>query len=168
MVQEVVAANVPARLALWRMLLSLDLTRRLDYRGPVDDPLLRLVDEPRRLEARLVDALWVRVVDVPAALAARRYATEVDVTIEVTDELLPENAGRWRLRGGPDGARCGPADGPADLACDVRALGELYLGGTGLTALADAGRIVERRAGALAAAGPAFTWHRAPAPMGTF
>ncbi|WP_036372863.1 sterol carrier protein domain-containing protein, partial [Micromonospora sp. ATCC 39149] len=144
------------------------LTRRLFYQGPVDDPLPRLVDEPRRLETRVADALWLRVVDVPAALAARRYAATVDVVVEVTDELLPENAGRWRLTGGPDGARCVPADAPADLACDVRALGELYLGGVGLTALADAGRVAELRPGALAAAGPAFSWHRAPAGMGVF
>ncbi|WP_320069305.1 GNAT family N-acetyltransferase [Micromonospora sp. RTGN7] len=167
-VEEMVAATPVARLALWRLLVSLDLVRRLSYRGPVDEPLLFLVDEPRRLEARLADALWVRVVDVPAALAARRYAAAVDLVVEVTDDLLPENAGRWRLTGGPDGARCVPTDRPADLACDVRALGELYLGGTGLTALADAGRVDERRPGALAAAGPAFTWHRAPSGMGEF
>ncbi|MFI7437574.1 GNAT family N-acetyltransferase [Micromonospora haikouensis] len=166
-VEELVAENATARLALWRLLLSLDLTRRLSYRGPADDPLLRLVNEPRRLEARVSDALWVRVVDVPAALAARRYAAAVDVVVEVTDELLPENAGRWRLTGGPDGARCVPADAPADLACDVRALGELYLGGVGITTLADAGRVVELRPGALAAA-PAFSWHRAPSGMGVF
>ncbi|MEV5823826.1 GNAT family N-acetyltransferase [Micromonospora haikouensis] len=167
-VDEVVAENATARLALWRLLLSLDLTRRLSYRGPVDDPLLRLVNEPRRLEPRVSDALWVRVVDVPAALAARRYAATVDVVVEVTDELLPENAGRWRLTGGPDGARCVPADAPADLACDVRALGELYLGGVRITTLADAGRVAELRPGALAAADPAFSWHRAPSGMGVF
>nr|QLJ97560.1 GNAT family N-acetyltransferase [Micromonospora carbonacea] len=168
LVEELVAENATAALALWRLLLSVDLTRRLFYQGPVDDPLPRLVDEPRRLETRVADALWLRVVDVPAALAARRYAATVDVVVEVTDELLPENAGRWRLTGGPDGARCVPADAPADLACDVRALGELYLGGVGLTALADAGRVAELRPGALAAAGPAFSWHRAPAGMGVF
>ncbi|MEU8186989.1 GNAT family N-acetyltransferase [Micromonospora carbonacea] len=167
-VEELVAANPAARAALWRLLLSLDLTRRLSYQGPVDDPLLRLVNEPRRLEPRVDDALWVRVVDVPAALAGRRYAAAVDVVVEVTDELLPENSGRWRLTGGPDGARCVPADAPADLACDVRALGELYLGGVGITTLADAGRVAELRPGALAAAGPAFRWHRAPSGMGVF
>ncbi|WP_229403633.1 GNAT family N-acetyltransferase [Micromonospora okii] len=168
MVQEMVTEGPAARTALWRALLSLDLARRLSYAGPVDDPLLHLVDEPRRLVARVGDALWLRVVDVPAALAARRYATAVDVVIEVADALLPENAGRWRLTGGPDDARCVPTDRPADLACDVRALGELYLGGAGLTALADAGRVTELRPGALAAAGPAFSWHRAPAGLGVF
>ncbi len=168
-VDEVVATSAAGYRAIWRMLLSIDLTRQLSWaRAAVDEPLLRLVNEPRRLNARMVDALWVRVVDVPAALAARRYAADVDVTIEVTDDLLKENTGRWRLHGGPAEASCTPASGPADLACDVRSLGELFLGGTGLTALADAGRVRELRPGALAAAGPAFTWHRAASAMEIF
>lgn len=168
-VDEVVAASPAAYRAIWRTLLSLDLTRRLTWmRAAVDEPLLRLVNEPRRLNFRLVDALWVRVVDVPAALAARRYATDVDVVIDVTDQLLPENTGRWRLQGGPAGARCTPASGPADLACDVRCLGELFLGGATPTALADAGRLLELRPGTLATATPAFTWHRAPSAMEIF
>ncbi|MEH0983284.1 GNAT family N-acetyltransferase [Micromonospora sp. CPCC 205556] len=168
-VHEVVAASPAAYLALWRTLFSVDLTRQLSVtRLAVDDPLLHLVDEPRALGAQLVDALWVRLVDVPAALAARRYATAVDVVVEVTDPLLPENTGRWRLTGGPDGATCVRTDDPAGLACDVRCLGELYLGGAGLGALAAAGRVHELRPGALAAAGPAFGWHRAPAPMEIF
>ncbi|SCG51081.1 GNAT family N-acetyltransferase [Micromonospora coxensis] len=168
-VDEVVAADPDAYLAIWRTLLSVDLTRRLSYfRAAVDDPLLRLVNEPRQLGPQLMDALWVRLVDVPAALAARRYATAVDVVVEVTDPLLPENTGRWRLTGGPQGAACARTDDPAELACDVRCLGELYLGGAGLTALAAAGRVRELRPGTLAAAGPAFGWHRAPAPMDIF
>ncbi|WP_341717237.1 GNAT family N-acetyltransferase [Micromonospora sp. FIMYZ51] len=168
-VDEVVATSPAAYRAIWRMLLSIDLTRRLtSNRAAVDEPLLWLVDEPRRLGVRQIDALWVRVVDVPAALAARRYATDLDVVIEVTDDLLPENTGRWRLVGGPKTASCTPATGPADLACDVRCLGELFLGGASLTTLAAAGRVRELRSGALAETTPAFTWHRAPSAMEVF
>ncbi|WP_446216500.1 GNAT family N-acetyltransferase [Micromonospora sp. IBHARD004] len=168
-VDEVVAEHPDAYLALWRLLLSIDLTRRLSFRtAAVDEPLLWLVNEPRRLGAQLSDGLWVRVVDLPAALAARRYATDLDVVIEVTDELLPENAGRWRLVGGPSAATCTATTEPAQLACDVRALGELYLGGAGLGALAAAGRVRELVPGVLAAAAPAFGWHRAPTPMEMF
>ncbi|WP_089012950.1 GNAT family N-acetyltransferase [Micromonospora inositola] len=168
-VDEMVAENPDAYLALWRLLLSIDLTRRLSFRtAAVDEPLLWLVNEPRQLGAQLSDGLWVRVVDLPAALAARRYATDLDVVIEVTDELLPENAGRWHLVGGPSGATCTATAASAQLACDVRALGELYLGGAGLGALAAAGRVRELVPRSLAAAGPAFGWHRAPAPMEVF
>ncbi len=168
-VGEVVAATPEAYTALWRLLLSVDLTRRLSFGiAALDEPLLRLVDEPRQLSPHLADALWVRVVDVPAALAARRYATDVDVVIEVTDELLKENTGRWRLVGGPAGAECTPTTAPAGLACDVRALGELYLGGANPYALAAAGRVQELIPDTLTALTPAFTWYRAPSPMEVF
>ena len=91
------------------------------------------------------------------------------MVLEVTDELLPENAGRWRLVGGPSAPTCAATTEPAELACDVRALGELYLGGTAL------GGARRRRPGPGTAcpgrsprAGPAFGWHRAPAPMEVF
>ena len=64
---------------------------------PVDDPLLFQLADPRRARPRLKDALWVRIIDVPGALAGRRYSGPVDVVIEVRDDLLPANAGRWRL-----------------------------------------------------------------------
>ncbi|GAB1690002.1 GNAT family N-acetyltransferase [Krasilnikovia sp. M28-CT-15] len=65
---------------LWRFLLSIDLTRNAtaEFR-PLDEPLQHLVDEPRRLGTRISDGLWIRLVDLPRALAARRYATDVDV-----------------------------------------------------------------------------------------
>ena len=98
-VLELVSMTPEAYAALWRFLLTVDLTRTVHvWSCAPDEPLLHAVTEPRRLDARLSDALWVRVLDVPAALAARRYATDVNLVIEVTDELVPANAGRWRLQ----------------------------------------------------------------------
>lgn len=168
-VREVAAADLEAYAALWRFLLGIDLTRRVSYGfAAVDEPLSHLVDEPRRLNARLGDSLWVRVVDVAGALAARRYRTDVDVVIEVTDALLPENNGRWRLTGGPERAACRRTDDTADLACDVRDLGAAYLGGTTLATLGAAGRVRELRPGALEAASIAFGWHRLPSAQEIF
>jgi predicted acetyltransferase len=164
LVDEVVAAGPDAYLALWRFLLSIDLTRSTKlWLGSPDEPLLHLANEPRRLGAALGDGLYVRIVDLPAALAARRYAAPVDVVIEVTDPLVPGNAGRWRLTAGPDAATCTSTDQPADLACDIVDLAAAYLGGTRLAGLADAGRVRELRPGALTAATTGFGWHRTPA-----
>jgi predicted acetyltransferase len=168
-VQEVTANTPEAYRALWQLLLSIDLARTTSYpMAAVDEPLVHLVDEPRRLNGQFLDSLWVRLVDLPRALTTRRYATTVDVVVDVTDALLPENAGRWRLTAGPDGASCTPADSPADLACDVRELGAAYLGGVSLAALGAAGRVREHTPGSLAAASAAFGWHRLPSAPEVF
>lgn len=169
MVREVVAATTEAYRSLWHYLLSVDLTRTTTmWLGAVDEPLLYLVDEPRRLGARLGDGLWVRLVDVPAALAARRYAAPVDVVIEVDDPVLGENTGRWHLTGGPSGAQCRPADREADLRCEIGALGAAYLGDASLATLAAAERVRELVPGTLAPAAAAFGWHRAPSAIEIF
>ncbi len=168
-VREVVAADPGSYGVLWRFLLGVDLARTATYSfGAVSDPLLHQVDEPRRLGARLVDSLWVRVIDVGAALAARRYRTEVDVVFDVTDDRLTANTGRWRLTGGPGGATCRRTGDPADLGCTALELGAAYLGGPSLEALGQAGRVRELTPGALAAASVAFGWHRFPQALEVF
>ena len=168
-VREVAATDPETYATLWRFLLSIDLTRHAQASFlALDEPLLHMVDEPRRLGLQLRDALWVRVVDLPAALAARRYATPIDVVLDVTDPLLPANTGRWRLTGGPDGASCTATSDPADLSCTVLELGAAYLGGSSLASLAAAGRVRELTPGALLRASAAFGWHRLPNPTEVF
>jgi predicted acetyltransferase len=170
-VGELVATNPDAYLALWRFLLTVDLTRKVStwLGAAVDEPLVHLVNEPRRLDAKIGDSLWLRVVDLPAALAARQYAADVDVVLEVTDELLTHNTGRWRLRASAfGGASCERTTDEADLACDVKALGAAYLGDLVLGGLAAAGQVRELRPGALARVCAAFGWHRAPSAIEVF
>lgn len=168
-VLEQVAATREAYAALWRFLLTMDLTRTTNaWACAVDEPVQYMVDEPRRLNTRLIDALWLRIVDLPTALAARRYAAEVDVVLAVSDSEIAENAGRWRLVASPDGARCEPTNDEPDLSCDIRALGSVYLGGTALGSLAAAGLVTEHRPGALARAAAAFAWHTPPSVLEVF
>jgi predicted acetyltransferase len=171
LVQELVTANPDAYLALWQFLLSIGLTRSVSVRfAATDEPLLLLANEPRRLGPALHDGLYVRIVDLPAALTGRRYATGLDLVLEVTDRLLPGNAGRWRLTtsGGGGKPACTRVAEPADLACDIADLAAAYLGGTSLAALAAAGRVRQLRPDALAAASTGFGWHRAPSAMDLF
>jgi predicted acetyltransferase len=168
-VVEVVAATPEAYLALWQFLFSVDLARTVRYPfAAADEPLRYLVNEPRALGDKVSDSLWVRVVDVPAALSARRYPAPVDVVLEVSDEVISDNAGRWRLTGDASDAACTATTAPADLACDVADLGALYLGGTALGALVAAGRVRELRPGAVTAAAAAFGWHREPSALDIF
>jgi len=166
-VSELMAADAAAAAALWTDLLTRDLIGEVVARQrPVDDPLLDMLADRRRARAYLTDGLWIRLTDVPAALGQRRYSAAADVVIEVTDELLPANTGRWRLQcpgpadGGP--ASCERTAAAADLELPVAALGAGYLGGTRLGALAAAGLITERKRGALAALSAAM--YSDPAP----
>lgn len=152
-VREVVAGTDAAAERLWRFLLDLDLMREVTaVTGPDDPLLLSLLAEPRRARARFSDCLHVRLVDVAAALAARRYAAPVDVVLEVTDDTCPWNVGRWRLVGDRDGASCGRTDDSADLALTAADLGAAYLGGTSLRSRP----VRELRSGALSRASTAF------------
>jgi predicted acetyltransferase len=99
---------------------------------------------------------------VPAALGARRYEMSDRITVEVVDPLLPDVAGRYELDGGPDGAHCAKTGGAPDLVLDVSALSSVYAGGVGVTALAAAGRVEERRPGAVFAADRLFRTSRPP------
>ncbi|MEU4239980.1 GNAT family N-acetyltransferase [Actinoplanes sp. NPDC026619] len=165
-VTEIVADDPGVYAELWRFLFGIDLARSATYDfAALDEPLQYLVDEPRRLGRGYGDALWIRLVDLPAALEARRYLTPFDVVIEVTDPLITSNSGRWRLTAGADKATCVRTTDPADLACSITELGAVYLGGTTLGGLHAAGR-VQRLSGNFPA--QAFAWERLPNPIEVF
>jgi predicted acetyltransferase len=102
--------------------------------------------------ARVRDSLWVRLVDLPRALAARTYACGVDVVLEVVDDRAPWNTGRWHLTGDRTGATCVRTEAAADLVLRPEDLGAAYLGGTPLRSRP----VDERSAGALDVATTAF------------
>jgi predicted acetyltransferase len=174
-VREAITTDPAATGAIWGDLLSRDLTTEfLAGMRPVDDPVLHLLADPRRVRAQITDGLWVRLVDVAAALSQRRYACPVDAVVEVIDDLCPHNQGRWRLtttggtagaagRAGPGfAARCERADDPADIVMPVQALGAAYLGGDRLGPWAAAGLVTEASPGAVAALSAAMSWDPAP------
>ncbi|NMO55641.1 GNAT family N-acetyltransferase [Actinoplanes sp. TBRC 11911] len=165
-VREVVAPDPETYAQLWGFLLGIDLTRSASYgMAALDEPLQYMVDEPRRLGIGVGDGLYLRIVDLPAALEARQYATGLDVVVEVTDPLIEANNGRWRLTGGPAKATCTRTEDPPDFACSITELGAVYLGGTSLAGLAAAGR-VRQFTGNLPSV--AFGWHRQPNPIEGF
>jgi predicted acetyltransferase len=156
-VRELVAADTATEAALLRYLADLDLMAEVElWNLPVDDAAWHLLTDPRRAQPRVSDGLYLRLVDVDRALATRGYTTDVDVVLDVRDPFCPWNEGRWRLRGGPEGATCERTDADADLALPVTSLGGAYLGGTTLAELGRARLVEEVRPGALAAASRAF------------
>lgn len=159
-VQRMIALDAGAALALGRRLVAEELIEQvvLPDRG-LDDPLLWWAGGPRAAEPTVSDGLWLRPVDVGAALSRRGYAAPCDVTLQIADPTCPWNERRWRLVVGDDGVgRCEPVEGngTADVEAPVQALGAVHLGLRGWAALAAAGEVVEHRARALAELGRAF------------
>ncbi|MFJ8823074.1 GNAT family N-acetyltransferase [Streptomyces sp. NPDC102467] len=159
---ELAATTRQSYACLWRYFIDLDAHDRLTCDAAVDEPLPHLLTDPRAARASVVDNLWVRLVDVDRALAARRYAAPLDLVIEVEDAFCPWNAGRYQLHADDSSAICERTRDRPDLRLSAAELGAAYLGGPTLSALAAAGRIEELRPGAVAAASLAFRGTREP------
>jgi predicted acetyltransferase len=158
-VVEAMGDSPEAENSIWRFLLDIDWIARVKaIHLPLDHPLLLSLADPRRLNFLLREGLWVRLIDVAAALSARGYASDDSLVIDVTDEFCPWNAGRWRVgRGGTE-----KTTAEADLACDVASLGCVYLGGFTFVQLARALRMSELKPGTIARADAMFHSDRAP------
>ncbi|RSN61563.1 GNAT family N-acetyltransferase [Amycolatopsis sp. WAC 04182] len=159
-VRELHAATPQAWAGLWRFLLSIDLVSAVAGRGfPLDDPLAELVTDPRAVNTtEVIDDLWLRLVDVLAALRARSYGTAEPVVLEVHDKQLPDNDGRYVV--GPDGVDRTTAE--ADLRLDVAILSSLYLGHGLFGDLALSGRVEVLDEAAVARADALFHTARTP------
>ncbi len=164
-VRELCALGSDATAALWGFLCDLDLTEALEANTrPVDEPLRWLLADPRALVlTSCSDHLWLRIVDLEAALARRRYQGEGSIVFEVADELCPWNRGTWAVAAGPEGSRVSRApERPADISIDVADLASAYLGGVSFCALAQGQRLVEHRPGALRRADILFSCEPSP------
>lgn len=151
-----------ARAALWRQVLDQDLVVKLSaYNQPMDCELLWLLADARRAQRFARDELWVRVLDVKAALEGRRYRSEGSLVFELHDEFRGGAPRTWQLEAGPDGAKCEPTTRTAGLRMRSPELGAVYLGGHGVGALARAGR-VDGSPEAIARADALFGWDPAP------
>ncbi len=141
-----------ARLTLLRRLVDLDLMGTAKIRAVgAEDPLLLWAGGPRATsDVGTYDSLWVRLVDLPEALAERAWSAPCDVLVDVVDATAPWNHGTWRIRSDGAGATVERSTAPADLSLPVSALGAAYLGGGNLVAMHRAGQLNESRPGAVA------------------
>lgn len=157
-VEYLCAATDDALAALWRYLLDQDLVTTVTASmRPIDDPLPWMLTNPRAVTTvARTDHLWLRILDVPAALSARRYAAADTVLLRVSD---PQGfaAGAWMLTTSPDGTATVAADpdehggwenGAAVVDLGVAELGSLLLGGVAADTLRAAGRLTEGTPGA--------------------
>lgn len=142
-----------AQLALVRRLVDVDLMTTTEVYGRGRDDLLRdWTGTARATHGPLIDSVWLRLVDLPKAMAARGYAGQGDIVLEVTDDVLPEQGGRWRLVSREDGVgRAERTDARPDVSLTTQQLGAAYLGDGSLPRLLRAGLLTQHRSGAVTA-----------------
>lgn len=96
--------------------------------GPAD-PLIAALPDVRHDRVFKVHEWMMRVVDIESAFGDRGYAEAAsgELQMEVADDILPENGGRWRLRveGGRGELTRG---GEGRMKLDARGLAMLYGG----------------------------------------
>ncbi|WP_378144537.1 GNAT family N-acetyltransferase [Cnuibacter sp. UC19_7] len=151
-VVDLVAATDDAYLGLWDFLATIDLNERVTFGfAPVDDPLRWALTDSRALKVtELEDWVWLRILDPIAALEARPYATEGELTIHVDDDL-GHAAGTFRIAAADGFATVTREfDAAPDVTVDASTLASLYLGGADARVLAAAGAVQEHTAGAAA------------------
>ncbi len=135
---------------MWTVLSNFDLVQTTTTANlATDDALIRLLADARVIRPMVMDNLWVRVLDVSAALEAREYYRDLDLTLLIRDKNVVENAGAWRVLLNGGRAKVCPADASAtpDLALDIEELSSAYLGGVSVESMAAAGLIEERTPG---------------------
>jgi predicted acetyltransferase len=157
-VVDACATTTTATRELWRFLFGIDLMARVQqFMFDPNSELALMVTDPRSLQLKLGDGLWLRLVDVEEALRARSYAEAESLIVEVRDELCRWNAGRFRI-----GTTVERTNAEAELELDAADLACAYLGAFDFHRLARAGRCRELRAGALARASALFRSERIP------
>jgi predicted acetyltransferase len=171
-VRELCGLTPDIEAALFRFVCDVDLVRSVTLQlRPVDDPLAWRLADPRQLRVtETFDRLYVRILDVPAALESRGYLRSDRLVLDVLapadtlDGQADPAPGRWLLEAGPDGASCRPArtGEDADLRLRLTDLGSLYLGGFAASTLAAAGLVEELRPGSLDQADALFATRPAP------
>jgi predicted acetyltransferase len=158
-VREAIGVDVAATAGVWRYLFDIDLMAQAHASYvPVDHPLFCLLAEPRRLRMRAADGIWLRLVDVGAALRARSYASGEQLVLEVVDSFCPWNEGSYRIE---EGEVSRAKDG-ADLRLEVRELASAFMGGFSFDRMLRAGLIEELRPGGVACADRLFASSPAP------
>ena len=155
---EALGTSPRAMAAIWRYLLAIDWVARIEASWlPLDHPLLLWLREPRRSNFTVVEQLWVRLVDVGAALAARKLG-EGSVVLDVRDEFCPWNQARWNIHDGS----VDRTTAEADVVLGVSELGAVYLGGFTFDQLLRAGRLEELKPRGVARADELFRTVRQP------
>lgn len=139
---DMVADRNDVTIALWRLVgTSSTQAEEVSFTGPPEHPLLFLLPE-QDIEWKGGIRWMLRLIDAPAAVAARGFSTSVALTadIEVDDRECEWNSGRWRLTV-EDGHGRLNRGGDGTIRLNVNGFSSLYSGYASTRMLADAGTL---------------------------
>jgi predicted acetyltransferase len=160
-IRDLFAATPEAWSGLWSLIVNQDLIDTVHAEArPTWDPIFDLLDGTRRAKATRIDALWVRLMDIPAALTARSYSAPVDVVLGVSDPF-GDLSGSYRLHADDDGAECATTSDDPKVWLDLEDLSSGYLGHARFRELARSGRVSGDPV-SLTALDAAFSWDPGP------
>ncbi len=162
-VSEQVSVTDTAHAAIWKFLMSFDLVGKITATNrPADDPLWWMLSDPRRLIRKSHDSLWVRLLDIPAALEARTYNADGRLKIGLVSKTQPEVAGTYVLEIDDSQASVKKTTDKPDVIMTPADLATIYLGGIAPGPLVEAGRIDTISTGSLAKLHAMFSTDSAP------
>ncbi|MGH7903025.1 MAG: GNAT family N-acetyltransferase [Candidatus Dormibacteraceae bacterium] len=162
-VEQLVATTTEAYQSLWAFCFGVDLVSTITAdRRPVEEPIRLLLADAEALRTEIHTGVWLRLIDIAGALAARRYGADGGLVLSVVDPFCTWNQGVFELQVADGDARCASSKAGPELGIDAAALGAAYLGGTSFRALAVAGRVEELRPGALDRADAMFASRQVP------
>jgi predicted acetyltransferase len=148
---ELIAIDPRAEASLWQFIAGIDLFPIARWgNAPTDAVLPWIASDPNRVLRRRIQSLWLRVDDVAAALAARRYPVDGELRFAVGDAT-------WALVVEAGRGRCARTDAAPELCFAGTTLGSVFLGGVAVSTLARAGRITGEP-DAIARADRMFGW----------
>ena len=141
-VDEMVALSPAAQLGLWSFLAGMDRVKTVTFNlAHPDDPITwALTDLNRVKTTEIEEFLWLRILDVPAALEARPWAADGTVVLEV-DDPQGHAAGRYAVEAADEVAEVSRTEQEPDVRVSAETLGSLYLSDVGVQQLRRAGRI---------------------------
>jgi len=144
-VDEIVTVEDDVFAELAGFLIDHDLVDHVVVRNmPPDHPFRwQLADLRTAAEGSHCDGLWVRILDVPAALGSRGWFVDGQIVLDIDDPFLGER-GRYLLTAADGTVECRRTEREPDLSMDVRDLGSVLLGGIAPSVLIRSGRIKVR------------------------
>jgi predicted acetyltransferase len=162
-ISEQVSVTDTAHATMWRFLLNFELVDKIvAVNRPADDPLWWMLSDPRRLNRKSHDSLWLRLLDIPRALEARTYNADGRLKIGIVSERQPEVSGTYVLEISDSQATVKKTTDKPDVIMTPADLSTIYLGGVTPGPLVEAGRIDTITTGSLAKLHGMFSTDSAP------